>query len=43
MRGGLLEGFAVGDGRERISVSHLLYADDTLVFYRADVRQVCHL
>ena len=44
MQGGLLQGFVVGSkGGGQFSVSHILYADDTLVFYGAEERQLCHL
>ena len=44
VRGGLLDGFEVGDDcRRRISVSHLLYADDTLIFCGAEERQLYNL
>jgi hypothetical protein len=36
---GLLEGFKVGD----VVVSHLLYADDTLIFYKDNPDQLAYL
>ena len=40
VRGGLVEGFEVGGvGRRHILASHLVYADETLVFCGADKRQ----
>ncbi|XP_058185602.1 uncharacterized protein LOC131302825 [Rhododendron vialii] len=44
VQGGFLEGFKVGrvDGA-RLMVSHILYADDTLLFCNADLTQVGYL
>ncbi|WMV19114.1 hypothetical protein MTR67_012499 [Solanum verrucosum] len=40
----LLEGFMVGNGSGRtISISHLLFADDTLIFCEAEKSQVQYL
>ncbi|KAF5476218.1 hypothetical protein F2P56_007951, partial [Juglans regia] len=41
VRGGFLAGFQVGNGSGGpIIISHLLFADDTLVFYEADNSQI---
>jgi hypothetical protein len=41
---GLISGFSVGSNeQDRVSVSHLLFADDTLVFCGADASQVGHI
>ena len=41
---GLILGFSVGTREvDRVEVSHLLFADDTLVFYGADASQISHL
>ena len=40
----MLKGFDVNtDGRDQLSVSHILYADDTLVFCGAEENQLCQL
>ena len=44
VQGGLLEGFDVGSrGGGQLSISHILYADDTLVFCGKDDRQLFQL
>ncbi|XP_028112807.1 uncharacterized protein LOC114310908 [Camellia sinensis] len=44
VRGGLLKGFVVESlSGASVGVSHLLYADDALIFYGAKVEQVGHL
>jgi hypothetical protein len=41
---GLISGFSVGSsGQDRVNVSHLLFANDTLVFYGANTSQIRHL
>jgi hypothetical protein len=41
---GLISGFSVGSSDQtRVVVSHLLFADDTLFFYGADVSQIRHI
>lgn len=36
-----ISGFFVGDGS--VLVSHLQFADDTMIFYEVDVRQIGYL
>ena len=39
-----MAGFELGrDGKRSLSVSHILYADDTLIFCDAEARQLCNL
>jgi hypothetical protein len=41
---GLISGFSVGSReQDRVTISHLLFADDTLVFCGANVSQIRHL
>jgi hypothetical protein len=41
---GLISGFSVGSREhDRVEVSHLLFADDTLIFCRADASQIGYL
>jgi hypothetical protein len=41
---GLISGFSVGSSDQtRVVVSHLLFADDALVFYGADESQIRHI
>ena len=41
---GLIRGFKAGKAQEEgLSISHLLFADDTIVFYDADPEQLLHL
>jgi hypothetical protein len=41
---GLISGFSVGASEpDRISVSHLLFADDTLIFCGANASQIRHI
>ena len=41
---GLISGFTVGSSKlNRVNVSHLLFANDTLVFYGANVSQIRHI
>jgi hypothetical protein len=41
---GLISGFSVGSsGQDRVTISHLLFADDTLVFCGAIASQIRHL
>ena len=41
---GLISGFSVGSREfDRVEVSHLLFADDTLVFRGADASQISHM
>uniref|UniRef100_A0A2N9GD32 Reverse transcriptase domain-containing protein n=1 Tax=Fagus sylvatica TaxID=28930 RepID=A0A2N9GD32_FAGSY len=41
--GGYISGFAVGSGDDPLVVSHLLFADNTLIFCKADQVQIAHL
>ena len=43
VRRGLLESIEVGNGSRQVSFSHLLYADDTLVFCGVDMNQLRYL
>ena len=43
VRDGLMSGFRVGPTRNSLQVSHLLFADDTLVFCDADLGQILFL
>jgi hypothetical protein len=44
VEGGFLSGFSVGNnGRNVVSISHLLYAEDTLIFCGAELDQLWHL
>lgn len=43
VQGGLLHGFEVGVAPAVLTVSHLFYADDALIFCDADVAQIEHL
>jgi hypothetical protein len=41
---GLISGFSVGSSeQDRVNVSHLLFADDTLIFYEANASQIRHI
>ena len=41
---GLISGFSVGSREQtRVNVSHLLFADDTLIFCGANDSQICHI
>jgi hypothetical protein len=41
---GLLSGFLVGSRNiDELLVSHLLFADDTLIFCEADHDHLCHM
>jgi hypothetical protein len=40
----LISGFSVGSSEpDRVTVSHLLFADDTLIFYGATASQIRHI
>ena len=41
--GGYISGFAVDSGIDPLVVSHLLFADNTLIFCNADQAQIAHL
>uniref|UniRef100_A0A2N9FPT0 Reverse transcriptase domain-containing protein n=1 Tax=Fagus sylvatica TaxID=28930 RepID=A0A2N9FPT0_FAGSY len=41
--GGYISGFAIGSGVDPLVVSHLLFADDNLIFCIADQVQIAHL
>ena len=41
--GGYISGFAVGSGADPLVLSHLLFADDTLIFCNDDQVQITHL
>jgi hypothetical protein len=44
MAGGYISGFSVGDSTgAELSISHSLFADDTLIFCGADSEQAWHL
>ncbi|XP_040998879.1 uncharacterized protein LOC121244742 [Juglans microcarpa x Juglans regia] len=40
---GFISGFSVGDSSRSISVTHLLFADDTLIFCDPDPDQICSM
>ncbi|GMP60451.1 hypothetical protein CsSME_00023315 [Camellia sinensis var. sinensis] len=43
VQGGLLQGFAVGVDTVPLTISHLFYANDALIFCGANVAQIGHL